>query len=162
MDSSQQPNLLPGISYNAVLCWVGNQFQSDPAVRVARGLAALSGGTCTVVLGLDSPLNRTPAGGDARTPLTPEVISRTGSQLAGLYGADAHTIVLPGHPVKEVRRYARNNNVDLVVLGHQALRVQKNYGEKLTPPCSMMILVHPAVQPNHLSENSNAQSSQER
>ncbi len=157
MEASPKPNL----SYKTVLCWVGNQTMPDPAVQVARDLAALGGGTCSVVMGLDSPRDRSQGGG-VHTPLTPEVISRAGRQLAELYGPNADTMVLPGHPVREVRRYAENHQVDLMVLGRQALRVQKNYQEELSPPCTLMILVHPRTRPQPDSGQSDPQSSQER
>lgn len=131
------------LSFKAVVCWVGSQFSPDPAVQIARSLAALGGGTCSVVMGLDSPRDQR----TGHTPLTPEVISRAARKLADLYGPDAHTTVLPGHPVREVRRYAQNHDVDLVVLGSQALSVQNNYHEELSPPCTVMILLQPDPDP---------------
>jgi nucleotide-binding universal stress UspA family protein len=135
--------LLPGISCHAVLCWVGSDDEEDVVVEVAAALAQRSGGRCQVVMGLDSPhrfKGDTPA-----TPLTPEVIARAERRLARLYGPTLRTMVLPGHPVAEVRRYARNHKVDLIVMGNQALDVEQSYGERLheRAPCPIMILLKP-------------------
>jgi len=110
-------------------------------------------------MGLDAPVDqRFPARSEARTPLTPPVIARVGRRLADLYGPDVPTLVLPGHPVKEVRRYAQNHSVDLIVMGQQALRIEQNYGEKLAAhaPCTVMIVIPPALesQPSLTPKNS--------
>jgi len=139
---SKKP-LLPGISCHTILCWVGSDDEADAAVEVAAALARHAGGRCQVVMGLDSPHRfraDTPA-----TPLTPEVIARAERRLARLYGPTLRTMVLPGHPVAEVRRYARNHKVDLIVMGNQALEVEQSYGERLfeRAPCPIMILLKP-------------------
>ena len=113
---------------------------------MGQALAAQGQGTCQVVMVLDSTLDmRSPTRPKARTPLTPEVIARAGRKLADLYGPDISTLVLPGNPVKEVRRFAQNHSVDLIVMSQQALRIEQNYGEKLAAhaPCTVMIVIPP-------------------
>ena len=105
------------------------------AVPLARALASLSDGQCRVILGLDAP-----------SPLTPELITKAERDLAVLYGDAARIIVLPGRPVREVARYARNHDMDLVVMGEQASAVERRCGERVADlaPCAVMILLGPA------------------
>lgn len=126
---------LPGMPCQRVLCWVGLHDEPDHAVPVARALAAQSRGQCHLVLCLDAP-----------SPLTPELITRAKRELAALYGDEARTIVLPGRPVREVARYARNHEMDLVVMGEQASEVERRCGERFADlsPCTVMILLRPA------------------
>jgi len=121
---------------------------------------ALTGGTesaCHVVLGLDSPhrvpgparpeksrLQRGASGGEpARLPLTPEVIGSAERHLAELYDGGVKTMVLPGNPVIEIRRYARRHRIDLIIMGPQALEAERRVGERLleSAPCTLLILV---------------------
>jgi nucleotide-binding universal stress UspA family protein len=85
-----------------------------------------------------------------KKPLTPEVIGQTGTELSTLYGNDIHTMVLPGHPITEIRRYARTRNIDLIVMGEQALAVEEAYGERLLDdaPCMVMVLAIPKQEEN--------------
>lgn len=133
---------LGAISCKTVLCWVGSTEEPNPAAGVAHSLANLSGGQCHVVMALDTPHRRIRPG----APLTPRLISHAGKKLAELYGG--RTMVLPGHPVREIRRYAKTHNVDLIVMGEQALNVESNYGEQLADqsPCTVMILRSPSPQ----------------
>lgn len=138
-------DLLPGVCCQTILCWVGSHDEQDGVVAVAAALARHGGGSLQVVMGLDSPHRFNDDGGGPVTPLTPEVIARAERRLARLYGDGARTMVLPGHPVAEVRRYARNHRVDLIVMGSQALQVEESYGERLfeQAPCPVLILVKP-------------------
>jgi len=137
---------LPGICCQRVLCWVGYLHERDPVVEVAQALARAGNGRCELVLGLDAPrrLDQVPAG-----PLTPELIGQAERRLGQLYGSASRTMVLPGHPVREVRRYARNQRADLIVMGLQALQVEQSCGERLADeaPCPIMILLRP--RPEH-------------
>lgn len=146
------PPLLPGISCKTILCWVGSSEEQDAVVAVARSLANHSRGRCQVVMGLDSPFHHHQQDQRehrdrlrSKSPLTPEVIGRAEKKLSKLYGSGVHTMVLPGHPVAEVRRYARNHKIDLVIMGEQGLRVEHQYGERLADraPCPVMILLYP-------------------
>jgi len=149
IDGLSLPTLLPGVPCRKVLCWVESVVEEDRVVRVAQALAALGRGVCHVVMGLDSPrrLDPPPENGDStpRAPLPPELIGRADSQLAALYGRGVATMVLPGHPVEEVRRFARNRGVDLVVIGAQGLAVEREYDARVAddPPCAVMTLVLP-------------------
>ena len=138
------PDLLPGICCRAVLCWVGSNEVQDEVVQVAAALARHGGGDVQVVMGLDLPHRFQSAG--PVLPLTPEVIGGAERRLARLYGPGTRTMVLPGHPVTEVRRYARNHRVDVIVMGSQALQVEQSYGERLFEQahCPVLILVKPA------------------
>jgi len=137
--------LLPGIQCDEVLCWVASTEEPDSAVQVGRALARGSGGRCHVVAGLDT--SRGPSSGQERQPpITPETISRANRRLSKLYGEEVVTMALPGHCITEVRRYARSHQVTLVVMGEQALEVERKYGESLCDqaPCTLMIIVPPA------------------
>ena len=136
--------VLLGVRQETVLSWVGATGDADPSVEVAAALARHWGGKCHVVAGLD--VTREPGTLAPQAPLTPEVIGRAEKRLAELYGDSVHTMVLPGHGVHEVRRYARIHNVGLVVMGEQALAVERSYGEAFVDeaPCTVMIIVPPA------------------
>ena len=125
---------LPGMPCQRVLCWVGLYDEPDGVVPVAQALAEHHAGQCHVVMCLDAP-----------SPLTPALITRAERELAALYGEDARTIVLPGRPVKEVARYARNHEMDLLVMGEQAAAVERRCGERIADraPCTVMILLQP-------------------
>ncbi len=146
---------LPGLRCGTVLCWVGSADAEDPIVPLARALAAQAQGQCHLVMGLDSPLQVGDRGsGDGvglggQAPLTPELIGKAERKLAELYGHELRTMVLPGHPIVEVRRYARRHGVELIVMGQQALETERRYGERLcdSAPCTVMILAPPKAQP---------------
>lgn len=137
--------LLPGLTCERVLCWVDSLDSEEPTVELGRALTGGVAGACHVVLGLDSP-HRVP--GPARpekAPLTPEVIGRAERRLSEIYGQGVKTMVLPGNPVAEVRRYARRHRVDLIIMGGPALEVERRVGEQLleNAPCTILILVPP-------------------
>lgn len=145
--SKQGAHPIPGLKCDRVLCWVNSSDEPDDVVPVAKALAAESAGACHVVMCLDT-LKR--GGGKsgaltASAPLTPKIISTAGRRLAELYGDHVRTLVLPGDPVREIRRYARNHRMDLVVLGGQGLDAERICGERLCDdaPCAVMILVLP-------------------
>ena len=138
---------LPGIRCDRVLCWVNSADEADDVVPVALALATKAAGACHVVMCLDT-LKRGGAKGrplSASAPLTPKIISTAGRRLAELYGDQVRTLVLPGDPVQEIRRYARNHQMDLVVVGGQGLDAERICGERLCDdaPCAVMILVIP-------------------
>ncbi len=140
--------LPPWIRFKRVLCWVNSTQTEDWIVPIARSLTDSNEGACHVVMCLDCPADTTrrdPAGRPNKAPLTPQMISRAGQELAELYSEDVHTIVLPGHPVTEVRRYGRNHKMDLIMIGEQGLALERVYGERLcdNAPCTVMILVLP-------------------
>ena len=144
--------MLPDIECKTVLCWVGSIEQSEATVHLACTLANSSQGRCLVVLGLDSParLQGSGVGGrEQRSHLTPELISMAERKLAKLYGEATQTMVLPGHPIAEVRRYAKHHGVDLVVMGEQAIEIEREYGERLMDdaPSAMMIYLAPRRSP---------------
>lgn len=143
--------LLPGLTCERVLCWVDLLDREEPIVELGRALTAGAEDACHVVLGLDSPHRVSGAaqpetgGEQARLPLTPEVIGRAERRLGELYGRGVKTMVLPGNPVVEVRRYARRHHVDLIIMGAPALAVERRMGEQLldNAPCTILILVSP-------------------
>jgi len=115
-------------------------------VAAARTLARSESGSHEVVLCLDSPCRTRLAAElcvSSRRPLTPKVLSRAQDKLAELYSWESPTLVLPGNPPEEIRRYARNNAVDLLVMGEQALALEHEYKDWICgdPPCAVMILV---------------------
>ena len=131
-----------------VLCWVGSTEKPDSAVPLAQALARLHKGECHVVMSLDIP-DGTPSGTHSLsgrcTPLTPEIINRAKQELARLYGDDVFTLVLPGHPITEIKRYARNKKVKLIIVGEQGLAAERDYGQKLCDdaPCTVLTLFIP-------------------
>lgn len=131
-----------GLGCKNVLCWVDSTSNADRVVQVARSLSGDTQAHCRVVKCLDAACTEP---GGRRTPLTPEQIEQTEDHLAALYGSDVKTMVLPGHPVSEVRRYAQNHGVDLIVMGEQGLALENQYGQRLIedPPCAVMVLVFP-------------------
>lgn len=145
-----------------VLCWVGSVENVDPAVGIAMLLACRKAGTVHIVLGLDSPhryrRDLPPPKGRVE-PLTPQLIDRMSNALEALYarmGSDivsVHTMVLPGHPVEEVRRYARHHEIDLIVIGDQALMAEEAFGECLLsdPPCQVVLAASGKKLLSHLS-----------
>ena len=146
--SLASPLITKGISYKRVLCWVDSTEDADLVVAVAQALVATCDGKCHVVMGLDCPARSNRALGNGRSgsiPLTPEVIAKTESRLASLYGDDVSTMVLPGKPITEIRRYARNKKMDLIAIGNQGLAVERAYGEQLheNAPCPVMTLFIP-------------------
>ncbi len=144
----QAPDL-PGISFKRVLCWVNSTAVREWTAELAFSLAASCNGSCHVVMCLDCasrPGNPVQKGNG---PLTPELISAACNDLANLYGDDMHTMVLPGNPIAEIRRYARTKEMDLIVMGKQGLAVESLYGEQLykDAPCTVMVLVMPEDNP---------------
>ena len=135
---------LPGIPCDTVLCWVGSLEAVDRIVAVGLALCGGRGGTCHVVIGLDCPLRDERSAG-RQQPLTPDMIARAERKLAALYGGGVRTMVLPGNPVTEVARYARRHRVDLLMMGEQALAVERAHGEQLLScaPCTVLILAPP-------------------
>jgi nucleotide-binding universal stress UspA family protein len=132
-------SIIPGLSPHAVLCWVDAADEREPAFELALALARSGAGECHVVLGLDSP-----------QPLTPEAIGRAERKLAALYGGERDvptvTMVLPGDPIAEVRRYARRHQVDLIVIGRQALAAERRLGARIadSAPCALLMFLHAA------------------
>jgi nucleotide-binding universal stress UspA family protein len=138
-------DVLPDVKCEKVLCFVGSAEVSDPVVEVAKTFAAIGSEPCHVVLCLDPDAHRADPAGRACTPLTPEVICRAKEQLKALYGSDVHTVVLPGHPVREIRRYARNHKVDLIVVGRQGRDTEESCGDRIPDgaPCAVLSLILP-------------------
>lgn len=129
-----------------VLCWVHSTEKPDSAVPLAQALARLHKGECHVVMSLDVPSGNHSASGRS-TPLTPEIINKAKRQLAHLYGEDVFTLVLPGHPIAEIKRYARNKQINLIIVGEQGLAAERDYGQRLCDdaPCAVMTLFIPAA-----------------
>ena len=127
-----------------ILCWVCSTEKPDSAVPVAQILARMHKGECHVVMSLDAPHKLNHAAGRS-TPLTPEIINAAKRKLATLYGEDVFTLVLPGHPIAEIKRYARNKHVSLIIVGEQGLAVERDYGQSLCDdaPCAVMTLYQP-------------------
>jgi nucleotide-binding universal stress UspA family protein len=148
-DVSLLRSLTRGIEPQKVLCWVNSNEKRDWVVNVAKALSASYQGICHAVMCLDCASRIRPrlpqTGSPVSQPLTPEVIGQAGQRLSALYGDDIHTMVLPGDPITEIRRYARTHQMDLIVMGEQALAVEQLYGERLLedPPCMLMILAMP-------------------
>jgi nucleotide-binding universal stress UspA family protein len=137
--------LLPGLACERVLCWIESLEQEEPTVELGRALTANAAGACHVVLGLDSPQRVPGLDRPEKAPLTPEVIARAEWWLGELYGKGVRTMVLPGNPVAEVRRYARRHQIDLIIMGAPALEVERRIGERLldNAPCTILILIPP-------------------
>jgi len=127
-----------------ILCWVCSTEKPDLAVPLAQTLARMHKGECRVVMSLDAPHRLDPTAGRS-IPLTPEIINEAKQKLAHLYGENVFTLVLPGHPVAEIKRYARNKHVSLIILGEQGLAVERDYGQRLCDdaPCAVMTLFQP-------------------
>lgn len=135
-----------------MVSWVDSFARRDHSVAVARALAESGSGFHEVVLCLDSPCRSRLAEElqvSGRSPLTPEVLSHAQARLSELYSWESPTLVLPGHPPAEIRRYAHNNSVDLLVVGQQGLCLQRELREWICddPPCAVMIVVLPAANP---------------
>jgi len=66
-------------------------------------------------------------------------------RLHQLYGPDTRTMVLPGHPIREIRRFARTQDIDIVFMGVQAHAIEEEFGERLVhdAPCAVLSLVYP-------------------
>ena len=149
---SRHRQFLPGVHCNKVISWVDSFVSRDHSVAVARALAESGHGFHEVVLCLDSPCRTRLASElhvSGRSPLTPDVLSRAQARLSELYRWESPTLVLPGHPPVEIRRYVHNNAVDLLVVGQQGLTLQREYREWVSddPPCAVMFLVVPATNP---------------
>ena len=146
-----------------ILCWVCSTEKPDSAVPLAQTLARLHKGECHVVMSLDAPhrLNHT-AG--RSVPLTPEIINEAKQKLANLYGDNVFTLVLPGHPVAEIKRYARNKHVSLIIVGEQGLAVERDYGQRLCDdaPCAVMTLFQPTLRVEEGSSDFTVQKPEER
>jgi nucleotide-binding universal stress UspA family protein len=146
--------LTRGTEPRRILCWVGSADKQDWVVKVSDSLSKVCRGQCVTVMCLDSPSLLEGVGTaskkPAKKPLTPEVIGQAGTRLSTLYGNDIQTMVLPGHPIAEIRRYARTRNIDLIVMGEQALAIEKAYGERLLDdaPCMVMVLAFPKPEEN--------------
>lgn len=148
-----------GPAFRRVLLWVNSPDRSDPALSVALLLARRGSGILHVVMGLDSPGRYRPVSEGRVEPLTPEVIERVCTALADLYGeaggeaVEVHTMVLPGHPVEEVRRYARRHRVDVIVMGDQALDAEEDYGDHLLrdAPCPVVLFAQGPRLLSHLA-----------
>jgi nucleotide-binding universal stress UspA family protein len=139
---------LPGIGCRKVLCWVNSVAEADRVVLVGMALSEAVGGHCEVVLCLDAPCRSglcCELGVERDAPLTPEVISRAEARLARLYGDALPTLVLPGQPVTEIRRYARHKEIELIVMGEQCLNLQRQTGQWLCDdaPCAVLSIVLP-------------------
>jgi len=137
---------LPGVRCGKVVCWVDSFVRRDHCVAVARALARSESGFHEVVLCLDSPCrSRQAAELCASGPLTPAVLGQAQARLAELYSWESPTLVLPGHPPAEIRRYARHTGVDLLVMGEQALAQEQEYEDWICgdPPCAVLVLVLP-------------------
>ena len=133
---------LPGLPCKRVLSWVLSLVEADSSVPVAQALARSAAGSHQVVMCLETdPGNRPDL--PSRRPLTPELIAEAQARLTRLYGWHSMALVLPGHPLVEIRRYAHNKHVDLVVLGEQALALERAHRDRLCDhaPCAVMVLV---------------------
>ena len=150
-------NLPATLRLQKVLCWVNSTEKIDWTVQIGRALASNYEGVCHVVMCLECQNHHGNRRDSSRPlqPLTPEKISEAGDALQDLYGNDVLTMVLPGHPIAEVRRYASARKMDLIIVGEQALEVEKSWGERLyeKSPCAVMILVMPGT----LQENEEKQ-----
>jgi hypothetical protein len=124
-----------------ILCWVCSVDHADSAVPLAQALARMHKGECHVVMSLDTPHRLNFPDGPV-IPLTPEIINAAKQRLASLYGENVFTLVLPGHPIEEIKRYARNKHMSLIVVGEQGLAAERDYGQSLCEdaPCAVMTL----------------------
>jgi nucleotide-binding universal stress UspA family protein len=136
--------LLANLS-SRILCWVCSSEHCDPAVALAQALARMHKGECHVVMSLDTP-HVWQHSAERSIPLTPEIINDAKQKLAALYGDDVFTLVLPGDPITEIKRYARNKQMSLILVGEQGQAVERDYGQSLCEdaPCPVMTLLqHP-------------------
>jgi K+-sensing histidine kinase KdpD len=141
--NSNETELLENLG-RRILCWVCSAEKPDSVVPLAQILARMHGGECHVVMSLDAP-SRSQSPSGRSIPLTPEIINEAKRKLATLYGEDVFTLVLPGHPVAEIKRYARNKHMSLIIVGEQGLAVERDYGQSLcdNAPCTVMTLFQP-------------------
>lgn len=135
---------LLGLRVDRCLCWVASLKEPEAVFPLACALA--DSRRCQVVLGLDSPhrINSTgEAAPEKKKPLTPEVIMTAEVRLRQLYGEECGTVVLPGHPIRELRRYAIRNRIDLIVMGQQAIDIEREYNERVVDdaPCNILCLI---------------------
>jgi nucleotide-binding universal stress UspA family protein len=152
-------SIMQGAPFKDVLCWVNSSEKRDWIVKIGRIIADSCEGRCHIVMCLDtsSPIGTQGSSKESiRRPLTPEVISQAGGKLRKLYKGEYHTMVLPGHPIAEIRRYALTRKMGLIVMGEQALDVEAAYGERLSDDvsCQMMILVKPGNKGKSISGRS--------
>jgi nucleotide-binding universal stress UspA family protein len=138
-------DVLLGEKCEKVLCWVDSADRAEPVVEVAKTFAAIGSEPCHVVMCLDPEAGNGKAARRTSAPLTPEVICSAKERLKGLYGSDVHTVVLPGHSLTELRRYARHHHADLIVVGRQGRAVEKASGEQLSDgvSCAVLTLILP-------------------
>jgi len=146
-----------------ILCWVCSMEKTDSTVPLAQTLARMHKGECPVVMSLDAP-PRIHATSKRRIPLTPEIINEAKQKLATLYGEDVFTLVLPGHPVTEIKRYARNKHMSLIIVGEQGLAAERDYGQSLCDdaPCVVMTLFQPTPLVEKETSDSTLQESTRR
>jgi len=136
---------LLGLEPERCVCWVGSLEEPDRVFDLARSLVGPD--ACEVVMCLDPG-----EAGPHKRPLTPEVIMAAETRLQRLYGPNTRTMVLPGHPISEIRRFARTQEVDLIVMGEQAHAIERQLGERLIDdaPCAVLSLIHPQGPAVHL------------
>lgn len=132
------------------VCWVGCLEHREPAFALACAVA--DSGPCHVVMCLDSPARlepHRPLPPGRQQPLTPEVIAAAEAMLQQLYRREAKTMVLPGDPIIEIRRYAQTHDVGIIVMGSQALAIEHEYGRRLVDdaPCPVLVFVTPISVP---------------
>ena len=133
-------DVLPGVKCEKVICWVNSVEASDRVVEVAKSFAAIGSEPCHVVMCLNPTSGHQGENRRCCSPLTPELLCRAGERLKKLYGAEVHTVVLPGHPVREVRRYASSHRADLIVIGEQGRQAERECGEQLIDAVSCAVL----------------------
>lgn len=154
-----KPTLEVGPAFGRVLLWVNSADRVEPALPLALLLARRGTGILYVVMGLDSPRRYRPGSSGRVEPLTPETIERVCTALADLYGeaggesVEVHTMVLPGHPVEEVRRFAKRHQMDVIVMGDQALEAEEAFGDHLLrdAPCPVVLFAQGPRLLEHLS-----------
>jgi hypothetical protein len=136
---------LLGLEPERCVCWVGSLEERDKVFDLARSLVGHH--ACEVVMCLDPG-----EAGPRKRPLTPEVIIAAEIRLQRLYEPDTRTMVLPGHPISEIRRFARTQQIDLIVMGEQAHAIEQKFGERLIDdaPCAVLSLIHPRGPSVHL------------